>query len=98
MFHTENGALNFGPIATPEETDYDLVNASGQFLTAKLGMSLFSQDESFAMIRGGHIDLSVLGGMQLSQTGDLANWIDPERDIGSIIFLNNFNFHRVLYV
>lgn len=84
LFHTENGSLNFGPIAIPEESDLDLVNAGGEFVTAKIGMSFFSHDESFAMIRGGRIDLCVLGGMQVSEKGDLANWLLPERGIGSI--------------
>lgn len=84
LFHTENGALNFGPIATPKEADMDLINAGGQNVTAKAGMSFFSHDESFAMIRGGRIDISVLGGMQVSEKGDLANWLLPERGIGSI--------------
>ena len=84
LFHTENGALNFGPIATPEEADLDLVNAGGQNITTKAGMSFFSHDESFAMIRGGRIDISVLGGMQVSEKGDLANWLLPGRGIGSI--------------
>ena len=84
LFHTENGALNFGNIANPEEADLDLVNAGGQFITTKRGMSFFSHDESFSMIRGGHIDLCVLGGMQVSEKGDLANWLIPERGIGSI--------------
>lgn len=84
LFHTENGALGFGPIAAPEETDLDLVNAGGQFVTAKAGMSFFPHDESFAMIRGSHVDLCVLGGMQVSEKGDLANWLLPERGIGSI--------------
>ncbi len=84
LFHTENGALGFGPIASPEEVDIDLVNAGGQFVTPKTGMSFFSHDESFAMIRGGRIDVCVLGGMQVSERGDLANWLLPERGIGSI--------------
>jgi len=84
LYHTENGALNFGPNATPEDGDLDLVNAGGQLVTTKPGMSLFSHDESFAMIRGGHIDLCVLGAMQVSEKGVLANWLLPERGIGSI--------------
>jgi 3-oxoacid CoA-transferase subunit B len=73
-FHTENGALGFGRIATTEEADWDLFNASSQPLTGLPGMSFFSQDESFAMIRGKHIDISVLGALQVSEKGDLANW------------------------
>jgi 3-oxoacid CoA-transferase subunit B len=84
LYQTENGCLNFGCNATPEEADLDLVNAGGQMVTTKPGMSLFSHDESFAMIRGGHIDVCVLGVMQVSEKGDLANWLLPERGIGSI--------------
>jgi 3-oxoacid CoA-transferase subunit B len=84
LYQTENGCLNFGCNATPEEADFDLVNAGGQMVTTRPGMSLFSHDESFAMIRGGHIDLCVLGVMQVSEKGDLANWLLPERGIGSI--------------
>jgi len=84
LYQTENGALNFGCNATPEEADLDLVNAGGQMVTTKTGMSLFAHDESFAMIRGGHIDMCVLGVMQVSEKGDLANWLLPERGIGSI--------------
>ncbi len=73
-FHTENGALGFGRIATTEEADWDLFNASSQPITGLPGMSFFSQDESFSMIRGGHIDISVLGALQVSEKGDLANW------------------------
>jgi len=84
LYQTENGALNFGCNATPEEADLDLVNAGGQMVITKTGMSLFAHDESFAMIRGGHIDMCVLGVMQVSEKGDLANWLLPERGIGSI--------------
>ncbi|MFH1383288.1 MAG: 3-oxoacid CoA-transferase subunit B [Chloroflexota bacterium] len=84
LFHTENGALNFGPTAAPDEADLDLINAGGEYLTPKPGMSFFSHDESFAMVRGRHIDICVLGGMQVSEQGDLANWLLPGRGIGSI--------------
>jgi 3-oxoacid CoA-transferase B subunit len=84
LFQTENGALGFGPIAQLEEADIDLVNAGGQPVTRKPGMSLFDHAESFVMIRGGHIDLCVLGGLQVSEKGDLANWLLPKRGVGSI--------------
>ena len=74
LFHTENGALGFGGIASTEEADWDLFNASFQPVTSLPGMSFFAQDESFAMIRGGHIDISVLGALEVSEKGDLANW------------------------
>ena len=84
LFHTENGALGFGPIARVEEADIDLINAGGQHVTRKPGMSFFDHAESFVMIRGGHIDLCVLGGLQVSEKGDLANWLLPQRGIGNI--------------
>jgi 3-oxoacid CoA-transferase subunit B len=85
LFHAENGVLGYGPIASsPEEADIDLINAGGQPVTKQKGMSFFSHDESFAMIRGKHIDLVVLGGMQVSEKGDLANWALPGRGLGNI--------------
>lgn len=74
LFHTENGALGYGGIASTDEADWDLFNASFQPVTFLPGMSFFSHDESFAMIRGGHIDISVLGALEVSEKGDLANW------------------------
>ncbi len=74
LFHTENGALGYGPTASTEEADWNLFNASFQPITPLPGMSFFSHDESFAMIRGGHIDISVLGALEVSEKGDLANW------------------------
>jgi 3-oxoacid CoA-transferase subunit B len=85
IFHSENGCLGYGPGATDEaEQDFHLINASAQFVTRRPGMSFFDHAESFAMIRGGHIDLCVLGGFQVSERGDLANWLLPERQLGSI--------------
>jgi len=74
LFHTENGGLGYGGIASPEEADFSMFNASFQPVTYAPGMSFFSHDDSFDMIRGGHVDLSVLGAMQVSEKGDLANW------------------------
>jgi 3-oxoacid CoA-transferase B subunit len=85
VFHTENGCLGFGPTAsTVEEEDFNLVNASGQFVTRQPGMSFFDHAESFAMIRGRHVDLCVLGGLQVSEKGDLANWAISEKGLGGI--------------
>ena len=85
LLHTENGALGFGPLApSPEEQSFDLVNAGGQFVTCQLGMSFFDHAESFCMIRGGHIDLCVLGAFEVSEKGDLANWLFPGQKVGNI--------------
>ncbi len=83
-YHSESGVLNCGPLADEGEEDIDLINAGGQFLKPMPGMSFFSSAEAFAMIRGGHIDVTVLGALQVSETGDLANWMLPERGIGNI--------------
>jgi len=84
VYHSESGVLNCGPLADEGEEDIDLTNAGGQFLKLVPGMSFFSSADAFAMIRGGHVDVTVLGAMQVSEKGDLANWMLPERGVGNI--------------
>jgi len=87
-YHTENGALGFGRVVTQEDmdkyADIDLTNAGGQYVYPKPGMSFFSHADSFAMIRGGRVDISVLGVLEVNDKGDLANWMFPGRGVGNI--------------
>ena len=84
FYHSESGVLNCGPLADEGEEDIDLINAGGQFLQPVPGMVFFSTVDGFAMIRGGHVDFTVLGAHQVSARGDLANWMLPERGVGNI--------------
>ena len=87
-FHSENGMLAFGPVVTADEAsemaDIDLVNAGGQYVKPLPGMSFFHHADSFLMIRGGHIDIAMLGVIEVTEKGDLANWMFPARGVGNI--------------
>ena len=84
LYHAENGILGFKELSDPGEGDPNLMDAGGKFPKLVPGMAFFDSVESFSLIRGGHIDVTVLGALQVSRTGDLANWIIPKRGIGSI--------------
>ena len=84
FYHSESGVLNCGPLAEDGNEDIDLINAGGQFLEPVPGMAYFSSADAFAMIRGGHVDVTILGAHQVSAAGDLANWMLPDRGVGNI--------------
>ena len=83
-YHSESGILNCGPLAEEGNQDIDLINAGGQFLEAVPGMAFFDSSQAFAMIRGGHVGVTVLGSHQVSAKGDLANWMLPQRGVGNV--------------
>ncbi len=74
IFHTENGVLNFGKAPPKGEEDWDLINAGKKAITLKPGAAFFHHADSFSMVRGGHLDMAILGAFQVAQNGDLANW------------------------
>lgn len=84
IIHAQNGVLGCGPLAAEGKEDPDLINAGAQYITLQPGACCFDSALSFAMIRGGHLDMTILGGFQVSAHGDLANWMVPGRGYGNI--------------
>jgi 3-oxoacid CoA-transferase subunit B len=84
IFQSENGLLGFGPLAKAGEEDSQLVNSGGEFVTLLPGAAIVDQAEAFVMLRGGHVAIGVLGALEVSEKGDVANWMVPERGVGRI--------------
>ncbi|MAQ38882.1 MAG: 3-oxoacid CoA-transferase [Thioclava sp.] len=84
IFHTENGVLGFGRAPEPGQEDWDLINAGKKAITLKPGTAFFHHADSFAMVRGGHLDVAILGAYQVAETGDLANWSTGPRGVPAV--------------
>jgi 3-oxoadipate CoA-transferase beta subunit len=84
IFHTENGILNFGEAPPSGEEDWDSINAGKKAVTLNPGASFFHHADSFAMVRGGHLDVAILGAYEVAETGDLANWSTGPKDVPAV--------------
>ncbi|TNF10309.1 MAG: 3-oxoacid CoA-transferase subunit B, partial [Rhodobacteraceae bacterium] len=84
IFHTENGVLGFGGAPEPGEEDWDLINAGKKAITLKPGTAFFHHADSFAMVRGGHLDVAILGAYEVAETGDLANWSTGPKGVPAV--------------
>ncbi|KEO56185.1 3-oxoacid CoA-transferase subunit B [Thioclava pacifica] len=84
IFHTENGVLGFGRAPEPGQEDWDLINAGKKAITLKPGTAFFHHADSFAMVRGGHLDVAILGAYEVAETGDLANWSTGPKGVPAV--------------
>ncbi|MEH6774830.1 MAG: 3-oxoacid CoA-transferase subunit B [Cereibacter changlensis] len=84
IFHTENGILNFGESPAPGQEDWDVINAGKKAVTLKLGSAFSHHADSFAMVRGGHLDVAILGAYEVAETGDLANWSTGPKGVPAV--------------
>ncbi|MCB5412043.1 CoA transferase subunit B [Pseudogemmobacter faecipullorum] len=84
IFHTENGILNFGESPEPGQEDWDVINAGKKAVTLKPGASYFHHADSFSMVRGGHLDVAILGAYEVAETGDLANWSTGPKGVPAV--------------
>ncbi|OOY33434.1 CoA transferase subunit B [Thioclava sp. F36-6] len=84
IFHTENGVLGFGRAPEPGQEDWDLINAGKKAITLKPGTAFFHHADSFAMVRGGHLDVAILGAYQVAESGDLANWSTGPKGVPAV--------------
>ncbi len=84
IFHTENGVLNFGPAPAEGEEDWDLINAGKKAVTLRPGASFFHHADSFSMVRGGHLDVAILGAYEVAENGDIANWSTGPKGVPAV--------------
>lgn len=84
IFHTENGILNFGEAPPPGQEDWDIINAGKKAVTIRPGTAFFHHADSFAMVRGGHLDVAILGAYEVAETGDLANWSTGPKGVPAV--------------